>query len=153
MESVEPAICATCGRSIVKIETDQESWWVHLSTGQRQSFEKEEHYAGTYRHVPEARRTDPDTSHQAAEQVDRIRAADLRDWITHRLENVGPETDEELYTAAMWEFGDIVTPSGLRTRRSELVKEGLIEYQGHTRALRSGRQGRLWQRVAKETLF
>jgi hypothetical protein len=37
--------------------------------------------------------------------------------------------------------------SGLRTRRSELVKKGLVEWTGDYETLNTGRRARIWKAI------
>lgn len=96
---------------------------------------------------PVARRTDPETSHAAAASVGDVRltqAAILRLFTVY-----GPMTDEDLVAIYQIRGGDMGLPqqsaSGLRTRRDELVKRGLIEYGGEKAQIASGRYARIWQ--------
>ena len=66
-----------------------------------------------------ARRDDPDTSHAAAASVTALTATRLA--IIDVLATYGPATDE---TIALHYDGPPASPSGLRTRRSELVRAG-----------------------------
>jgi len=70
-----------------------------------------------------ARRTDPDESWIAARSVTNIRRSQ---WEVYRaLLNYGPLIDEEL-VMLMRTDGSKQSTSGIRTRRSELVKFGLV---------------------------
>lgn len=96
--------------------------------------------------VAHARRTDPQTSHQAAERVRRIRESQADVLTAIRL--FGPISDEQLikkYRANvyMWQ-----SDSGIRTRRSELVKLGVVVDSGLRGRTASNRQTVLWK-VAK----
>jgi len=98
-----------------------------------------------------ARRTDPDTSHDAAESVGNVTARQvavlrlfLRDY------NAAGMTDMELIEA--YEVAARLDPrlfpeqshSGLRTRRSELVHNGFVVDTGQRRRLPSGRWSIVW---------
>lgn len=72
-----------------------------------------------------------------AESVSRVQAA-----ILAALRRLGPSTDENIYRALL-RREIIVTPSGLRTRRSELVKLGRVKAAGTTTNSR-GRTVTLW---------
>lgn len=91
---------------------------------------------------PTARRTDPDTSHEAADSLshEHIRATQQR--ILGLLQNFGPMTDHEI--EAQWPWPP-VSPSGLRTRRAELVDQGRVTHNGQYRTLASGRRARVWK--------
>lgn len=90
---------------------------------------------------PRARSGDPETSHAAARTVKNI--TELHKIILDRLEY--PSTDEYLFKCVSKLDDLIVSPSGLRTRRAELVKLGKVEDSGETRTLASGRQGTVWR--------
>lgn len=91
-----------------------------------------------------ARPTDPQTSHEAAQSVQNIRGT--KAMILKLL--VNPMTDEQLVQA----FVDgtkifsypLVSPSGVRSRRAELVKMGLVQVVGFAKTA-SGRKTILWQ--------
>lgn len=86
---------------------------------------------------PRARNTDPWTSHAAAASVDLTRGQQVvfnfldlnrgRTWI-----------DEELVMA----LDGVLSASGVRTRRSELVDMKLVEYTGESRTMTTGRKAR-----------
>jgi hypothetical protein len=94
-----------------------------------------------------ARRTDPATSHAAASSVENLRETQraVLELVTHE----GPMTDEEL--ARAYEIQMVhqewrhQSPSGLRTRRSELVQKGLLEDSGEKRVMWTGRKAIVWQ--------
>ena len=91
-----------------------------------------------------ARRSDPDTSHAAAQSLssDKLResqGAVLRHFVEH-----GPMTDVDLGNAYE---GPPQSPSGLRTRRRELVDRGLLEDAGTRKRLTSGRYAIVWRVV------
>jgi hypothetical protein len=87
-----------------------------------------------------ARTGDPDTSHAAAASLGDVRESQRR---VHALLREGPATDELLFTRA-FAVGWDVSPSGLRTRRHELVALGLVVDTGQRVALASGRQAIVW---------
>lgn len=101
--------------------------------------------------IAHARRTDPETSKQAAASVTNL--GRTRDAILKILKAHGPMTDEqirEIY-AGRTEFGHdypFASPSGLRSRRSELVRLGLVVDSGQLGKTASGRQTIIWK-VAK----
>jgi hypothetical protein len=92
---------------------------------------------------PSARNTDPDTSHRAAESVDRARLRETQRIILNLLVEHGPATDEDI---ADWLFarGHRVSPSGARTRRAELVAKGLVYDTGRRLRTRSNRPTIVW---------
>lgn len=92
-----------------------------------------------------ARRSDPDTSHQAAATVRSITARQAA--ILKLIRTYGPVSDQSiiaLYTSGIRvDDRPAQSESGIRTRRSELVDLGLVEASGYGRT-RSGRRCRLW---------
>jgi len=95
---------------------------------------------------PRARRTDPRTSHDAAATVRGQTATHAR--LMSLLRERGPMTDEEIAAAwvdmtriAAWPK---VSPSGLRTRRAELVDEGKVVDSRLTRQTQAGRRTTVW---------
>lgn len=98
-----------------------------------------------------ARTTDPETSHAAAHSV-----ADLRmsqSYVHRVLKAIGPLTDEELVDHYQWnpvfERFRPQSASGIRSRRAELVRLGLVEYTGEKRLMRTGRMARVWRVTPK----
>lgn len=95
-----------------------------------------------------ARRSDPRTSHEAAASVRGITAAHRR--VLTLLEMFGPLTDEEIafrYEAEAKAQGwPPISPSGLRTRRAELVDLGKVLDTRRTKATVSGRRTTIWSR-------
>lgn len=96
--------------------------------------------------APVARRTDPDTSHLAAASVPRSTAA--KEAVRDCLALYGPLADERLvhlYGQTRRMHGwPAQSPSGIRTRRAELVADGIVVDTGDVTRLESGRLGRLW---------
>jgi hypothetical protein len=95
--------------------------------------------------MPKARRTDPQTSHDAAKSVDRVTNTQL--YILQALRR--PRTDVQLIEAyrAIGKAPQ-ASESGIRTRRSELVRKGLVVDAGIKQALPSGRMAIVWARRA-----
>lgn len=93
--------------------------------------------------IPLARRTDPHTSHEAAESL--ARRATQRRTVLMILRGL-PEgvTDEELVSL----IGANLSPSGVRTRRHELVEQGLVVDTGIRRKTNSGRSAIVWAAAA-----
>lgn len=88
-----------------------------------------------------ARTTDPETSHQAAASVRDLRATQRE--VLDLIRRFGPLTDERLVSLAAIDHVR-QSPSGLRSRRSELVALGLVEWTGEYEPLDSGRNARVW---------
>lgn len=98
---------------------------------------------------PVARRTDPPTSHTAATSA-RAGAGAIRANVLNTLRAAakgrpGGMTDEEL-VAYFEQQGMAGTPSGIRTRRRELVDADppLVIDSGLTRKTAAGRAARVW---------
>lgn len=100
---------------------------------------------------PRARNTDPHTSHEAAESVQRQRES--QEAVRRLLGYIGPSTDEDLRLAyEEWQAKAKLpkqSPSGLRTRRSELVAMGIVRDSGARQRLDSGRQAIVWEVVPR----
>jgi hypothetical protein len=92
--------------------------------------------------APRARTTDPDTSHAAAASVTSL--ANTQRGIYMLLSLDGPATDEELLYRWHERMAAPMSPSGLRTRRSELVDMGYVRDTGDRRPLQSGRNAIVW---------
>jgi hypothetical protein len=91
---------------------------------------------------PVARRTDPETSHQAASSVHDVRESQWRIFIL--LNELDGATDEEL-VANVRSLGWPMSDSGVRTRRHELVQHGMVYDSGDRRLTRSNRQTIVWK--------
>lgn len=97
-----------------------------------------------------ARTTDPTTSHAAAQSVRVCRSAGVRAGILYLLGHDARRALSDVEIAV--EYGALVTrgeapvcsPSGLRTRRAELVTRGEVVDTGHRVRLASGRQAIVW---------
>lgn len=83
------------------------------------------------------RRSDPDTSHVAADSND---TAASRTWVMFNLIEHGPLAQFELETlgAGHW------SPSRVRTAVHELVERGLVEETGIYRLTASRRRAMVW---------
>jgi hypothetical protein len=90
---------------------------------------------------PRARASDPETSHDAAQSVERL--TEKHEYMLALLRDVGPATDERLFQYAI----AVMSESGARTRRSELVAMGLVRDSGKRRKTRSGRNAIVWEAV------
>lgn len=100
--------------------------------------------------IAHARRTDPDTSHAAAASVSDIRQSQYAVLKVLRKRSAQGFTDEELVAAyEVFAGGNRAYPyqstSGIRTRRSELVRLGLVEDSGVKRVMTTGRMARVWR--------
>jgi hypothetical protein len=90
--------------------------------------------------MPNARTTDPETSHEAAMSVTNI--TPLKQEILQRL--MTPMTDTDLYQLLTISSRLIVTESGVRSRRAELVQAGLVRDTGERVKLATGRKAIVW---------
>jgi hypothetical protein len=95
--------------------------------------------------MPNARKTDPHTSHDAARSVDHI--TDTQLYILQALSR--PRTDIQLVEA----YSKLVkapnaSESGIRSRRAELVRKGKVVDSGIRQVLPSGRMAIVWARRA-----
>lgn len=97
-------------------------------------------------HRPVARRTDRATSHEAANSVTTPTIQNTQQLILRILVEHGPATDEQIAARIPTDYK--VSPSGLRTRRSELVGLGKVRDSGLRRPLSSGRFATVWEKVA-----
>lgn len=90
-----------------------------------------------------ARRSDPVTSHQAAQSVQNI-SYTHRD-ILRTLQLHGPMHDQLLIESILSRYGRISSEAGIRSRRAELVTKGLVRDSGQRVKLPSGRQSIVWE--------
>lgn len=94
-----------------------------------------------------ARVGDPETSHAAAASVssDELRFSQLA--VLRTLGKIRRGTDADIAEAYVYHGFSAVqpqSPSGLRTRRAELVEQGLVVDTGKRKRLPSGRQAIVW---------
>lgn len=88
-----------------------------------------------------ARRTDPITSHDAAESVDNI--TQTQSYVLRCLRR--PRVDVELVSAYReYKTAPRASESGIRSRRAELVDRGLVIDTGRRVRLESGRYAIVW---------
>jgi hypothetical protein len=94
-----------------------------------------------------ARRTDPETSWEAARSVANIRDTQWIIWRT--LIEAGPKTDGDLFPLILEnhqkKFDKPISSSGARTRRHELQIIGLVEFTGDFGKTDGGRPTRIWR--------
>lgn len=91
---------------------------------------------------PRARTTDPVTSHDAAASVQRIR--DSHELLLAAFNRFGDMTDTQL-AQRLALVGAMLSPSGIRSRRAELVEMGKLLDSGRTDILPSGRRSIIWR--------
>lgn len=90
--------------------------------------------------MPFARTTDPETSHEAAQSITNI--TPLKQEILQRL--MTPMTDADLIAVIRNGSRLLVTESGVRSRRAELVQAGLLKDTGAREKLSTGRNAIVW---------
>jgi hypothetical protein len=90
---------------------------------------------------PRARRSDPETSIAAARSIAPTIAASQAEVLV-LFREFGPMTDEEARQS--YGEGGRQSESGLRSRRAELVRMGLLEDSGRRWPGRTGRQMIVW---------
>jgi hypothetical protein len=94
--------------------------------------------------IPRARRSDPRTSHDAAESFSREAVRVTQQKILELLAD-GPMSDTEIADRyAQHHTWPRQSPSGLRTRRAELVHDGRVRDTGDRVVLPSGRKSIVW---------
>lgn len=89
-----------------------------------------------------ARKTDPKTSHEAAESVVEVSDTQFKIWSLLRK----PLTDEQL-VEAFRSKGWMGTDSGIRSRRKDLVDLGVVVVKSYA-TTRAGRKCIVWGRDA-----
>lgn len=94
-----------------------------------------------------ARRSDPQTSKDAASSVRRIRESQAD--VLSVVREFGPMSDEQIiraYRGCFWSSSFVKqSDSGIRTRRSELVALGIVVDSGLRGKTSSNRQTVLWK--------
>jgi hypothetical protein len=96
-----------------------------------------------------ARHTDPDTSHSAARRLSRSKENTfrIRARIIELIKAHGQMGGEELEARMIHDpfIGDWVTPSGLRTRRAGLVRDGYLRDSGCRNVTSTGSSEIIWE--------
>lgn len=87
-----------------------------------------------------ARRSDPKTSHQAAASLSSDSLRESQAMVLGVLERYGPMPDFELVPL----LNGKLSPSGARTRRSELAEKGVVVDTGKRIKTLSGRMAVIW---------
>jgi hypothetical protein len=95
------------------------------------------------------RPTDPDTSRDAARSVSGDSMAELHAVILAVLVRATrPLCDADIHTALRYRYPERQwSPSGVRTRRSELVRDGYVRDSGFKTVLPTGRYSVAWEPV------
>lgn len=98
--------------------------------------------------MPSTRELDPSTSFEAARSIKTENITKTMSGILEILKN-GPRHDESLeqtYNAlSISGVYPYASPSGIRSRRAELVELGLVKDSGERVKTRSGRSSIVWQ--------
>ena len=92
-----------------------------------------------------ARWSDPETSHEAARSVVRVTETQSRILAIlaeHHPEPLSDEQIAQIYYPTWGRTGR--TPQGLRSRRADLVKKGMVRHSGFFGETHTGRRCRLW---------
>jgi len=92
-----------------------------------------------------ARSTDPGTSWAAAKSLTSDTIRESQTTVLMSLIHYGPMTDTRLV-----EVTPGLSPSGVRTRRKELVDMGLVENTGEVTVLVSGRKAIVWAALVEQ---
>jgi hypothetical protein len=93
---------------------------------------------------PVARRTDPATSWAAARSIKPESLRESQRAVLSVLQENGPGTDSDIWDWLL-AAGVLISPSGARTRRGELVEKGFVEWNGECKVLPSGRSSNVWE--------
>jgi len=89
-----------------------------------------------------ARSGDPSTSWDAAYSLSSKYIRESQERVYDMLYSIGPSIDEDLQSTSLHNG---MSPSSIRTRRSELVDLGLVVNSGEKRTTKSGRQAIVWK--------
>jgi len=95
-----------------------------------------------------ARRTDPETSHEAAGRLKQEDLSRGQKRVLCVMHEAAPATDEVLLEASV-ALRVKISPSGFRTRRTELVAKGLVEDSGGRRDTKFGNPAIVWRLTRK----
>ena len=98
--------------------------------------------------IAHARTTDPDTSHAAALSLSSHAIRESQQEVLDTLRHFGPLTDRALLAILFDAEKKSQSPSGIRTRRSELVDLGLVVDTGSRNTAPSGRREIVWAAAA-----
>lgn len=98
--------------------------------------------------MPHARTLDPSTSHKAARSVENITATQKAIVAILAVPCSDVELVDRYYAQVDAGRAPKASPSGIRSRRAELVEQGLVEDTGYRVKLASGRSAILWAAVS-----
>lgn len=95
--------------------------------------------------MPKARKTDPQTSHDAAESVENVTAT--QQFVLRALRR--PRNDAQLIEAyRSYKTAPRASESGIRSRRAELVDAGYVRDSGKRVKMPSGRSSIVWEKAS-----
>lgn len=89
----------------------------------------------------------PETSHEAASSLSSDKIRQSQKDVLWVFRNFGKMADTELIEKYNRVGKPKQSPSGIRSRRSELRDRGLVAWSGEYRVLASGRKSRVWEIV------
>ena len=98
--------------------------------------------------MPHARTLDPSTSHAAARSVEHVTATKKAILSILSVACSDVELVDRYYAQVDMGNAPKASPSGIRSRRAELVEQGLVEDTGYRVKLASGRSAILWVAVS-----
>jgi len=102
--------------------------------------------------MPKARRTDPDTSHQAAASISNITETQRAIYYLLLAKPTSDVDGLRVYRLAETHaIAPRVSESGYRSRRAELVSLGLAKDSGNRVKLPSGRFAIVWEAIPPKT--
>lgn len=126
-------VCTTCGKA-ERMHFGEMRWCSLLATDGNK-------FISASRPQAHARRTDRPTSIAAAASVRNI--SETQEQILRILRALGPQTDEEIQSA----FVGYCSPSGLRSRRAELVRLGKVRQNAREGRTAANRACAVWEIV------
>jgi hypothetical protein len=95
--------------------------------------------------VPRARRDDPETSKRAADSIPLERLTRTQELVLAGL-TLAPATDEELIARFRSRWSACrVSEQSIRSRRAELVRQGLVVDSGARRLTKHRQKSTVWQ--------
>lgn len=91
-----------------------------------------------------ARTNDPWTSHEAAASLKPDKLRESQAAVHRFIKRCGTEGVDDGKLVKLYNGSIPQSPSGLRTRRAELVKAGLVQDSGRFIVMPSGRKAIIW---------
>ncbi len=95
--------------------------------------------------VPHSRWSDPETSRDAARSVDPRKLTKTQERVYSLIKMRGPLTDDELVDHYLEIWPESASPQGIRSRRSELSRRGLLVRLDRLGTSRYGRPCAIWR--------